>query len=54
MLLGETDAEKETELGNRLSRVTEPEIRRSLAARKEDSEAMLRGDKFEWPILDDF
>lgn len=54
MLLGETDAEKETHLGNRLDRVTEPEIRRSLAAQKEDSEAMLRGDKFEWPILDDF
>lgn len=54
MLLGETDAEKETELGKRLNRVTEPQIRRSLAAQKEDSEALLRGDKFEWPILDDF
>jgi U6 snRNA-associated Sm-like protein LSm1 len=49
MLLGETDAEKETLLGMRLNRVTEAEIRRSLAAQKDDNVAA-----FEWPILDDF
>lgn len=54
MLLGEVDAEKETQLGVRLKQVTEVEIRRALAARKEDSDAFHRGDKFEWPILDDF
>lgn len=54
MLLGETDAEKETRLGETLTRVTEAEIRRALAARKDDNDAFTRGDKLEWPILDDF
>lgn len=54
MLLGETDTGKETRLGETLSRVTEAEIRRALAARKEDNDAFNRGDRFEWPILDDF
>jgi hypothetical protein len=54
MLLGETDAEKETQLGERLTNVTEAEIRRALAAQKEDSDSFNRGDKFEWPILEEF
>lgn len=54
MLLGEVDAEKETQLGVRLKQVTEAEIKRALAARKEDTDAFNRGDRFEWPILEDF
>jgi U6 snRNA-associated Sm-like protein LSm1 len=49
MLLGELDPAKEAQLGLTLKLVTEPEIRRSLAAQSEDNVGT-----FEWPLVDDF
>jgi U6 snRNA-associated Sm-like protein LSm1 len=54
MLLGEVDATKEAHLSSTLNLVTEAEIRRSLAAQKEDSDSFRRGERFEWPIPDEF
>jgi U6 snRNA-associated Sm-like protein LSm1 len=49
MLLGELDPAKEAQLGSTLKLVTEPEIRRALAAQIEDNVGT-----FEWPLVDDF
>lgn len=54
MLLGEVDPEKETLLGSAMKQVTEGEIKRALAARKEDKAAFSRREKLEWPIPDDY
>jgi hypothetical protein len=54
MLLGEVDSAKELQLSSTLNLVTESEIRRSLAALKEDSDSFRRGERFEWPIPDEF
>lgn len=54
MLLGEVDEERELKLGSSMKQVTEPEIRRALAAIKEDRAAMKRGEKLEWPIPEDY
>lgn len=54
MLLGEVDEERELKLGSSMKQVTEPEIRRALAAIKEDRAAMKRGEKLEWPIPEEY
>lgn len=54
MLLGEIDQDKELKFGGQKQRVTEGEIRRALAAQKEDKEIFSRREKLEWPILEDY
>lgn len=54
MLLGEVDEERELKLGASMKQVTEGEIRRALAAIREDRAAMKRGEKLEWPIPEDY
>lgn len=54
MLLGEVDEERELNVGSSMKQVTEPEIRRALAAIKEDRAARKRGEKLEWPIPEEY
>lgn len=54
MLLGEVDSLKEAQVSSLLTRVTESDIKRAMAARKDDIDAFKRRDRLEWPILEDY
>lgn len=54
MLLGEVDEERELKIGTSMKEVTEPEIRKTLSALKEDRAAMKRAEKLDWPIPEDY
>lgn len=52
MLLGEVDEQKELEIGSTLKQVSEEEIRKLIASKKE--ERSLIGLQDEWPIPEEF
>jgi U6 snRNA-associated Sm-like protein LSm1 len=54
MLLGEVDASKEAKLSATLNLVTEAEILRALAAQREDRDSFRRGERFAWPIPEEY